>query len=392
MNIKRNLNILLYLFCFQIYRLYRFIINKPKSKNKIIAIQTPAYEGNLVAVANMLKLDKSVLLYWIAYANNDFFKKLKNDGWIVYDDLDIFRIPLFYDTKVFIGTPGFGKIPTKYFKPGKWVDLWHGLPFKGFNFKLFIENMNRFDKICVASDWFKETYFSWGIKKNKLVVTGYARTDKLVNININRNEILRKLNLPSDKKIVFYTPTWEQDYEGINELFPWKNMVSTLDELERFCQLNKIIFLIRPHKLWKNINAERKLRNLFFETNKYINLKYIPFDKFNLIEDLLLITDVLITDWSSTPNDFILLNKPIIFFDAPVPFKYGFTLSPKDRAGYVVNTKDQWFKILKKCIFENKLNVKNKKSVLVKLYGHNIKYADGHATERCVKVVYDLLN
>ena len=52
-------------------------------------------------------------------------------------------------------------------------------------------------------------------------------------------------------------------------------------------------------------------------------------------EDLLLLTDILICDWSSIAFDYLALNRPTIFLEVEPPFKNGFSLGREYRFGRV---------------------------------------------------------
>ena len=103
---------------------------------------------------------------------------------------------------------------------------------------------------------------------------------------------------------------------------------------------------------------ERK-KNLFvLSPKKYVN-----------VQDILYITDILITDWSSIANDFIILDRPIIFLDVDFPVKE-FKLTPEDRVGYIVQSKRQFFEKLKEAIDRPNLFGKKRKALIKKLYKH----------------------
>lgn len=392
MNIVRYFKIVLYLICFQVYRLYIVIFRKPKSNIKLIAIQTPAYEGNLLAIANKLKLENGIRLYWISYANKDFLKKLKQDGWEAYSDLDITKIPLFYNTQVYIGTIGFGNIPTKYFKPGKWVDLWHGIGFKGEIMLDFKKQINRYNITCLTSEFFAKRYIEEGCLPEKVRFTGYPRTDSLVKSNLNKKEILKKFNINDFNKIAILAPTWEKYKNEVRHLYPFEdNQIKFLDNLNSICVKNKIYFLIRPHKLWDNVDEEKQIR-AYIENNKLNNLRYLPFDKYSNVEELLFISDILITDWSSIYSDFSLgNNKLTIFLDVPVPFDGGFNISDKDR-DVVVKNNSEFFDVLTNSekYRKNEKRLRMLDLVLEKMYGKDKKFADGNATDRCIAEILKL--
>jgi CDP-glycerol glycerophosphotransferase (TagB/SpsB family) len=99
------------------------------------------------------------------------------------------------------------------------------------------------------------------------------------------------------KKIVLYTPTFRD-----SEIEFFDHMKIKL--FEQFLQKNNILFCIKLHpksKFKKNFDALQSDNIYVIETESdpYIFLKY---------------TDALITDYSSIYFDYLLLNKPILFF------------------------------------------------------------------------------
>jgi CDP-glycerol glycerophosphotransferase len=313
---------------------------------------------------------------------------MKNKGEEIYGDLDLSKIPLFYRTDVFIGTPGMGNIPTKYFKSGKWVDLWHGIGFKGGIMKDFKNQINRFDLTCVSSEYFRDKYLENGAKSEIIKITGYARTDRIINNKVNENEEKKKLGLKEERKIILYAPTWEDSPNLQRSIYPWNKPRKFLEKINLFCKKNNCYFIIRPHKLWSNKKEEEFIRKELI-SNKFNNIIYAPFDLYQDVETILFISDVLITDWSSIASDFMLQNKPIIYLDVPAPFK-GFTINPSNRIDYLVKDDKEFFETLQKQIKKPELSPKRKK-VLKILYGENKKYADGKATQRCINEIFSLM-
>lgn len=124
---------------------------------------------------------------------------------------------------------------------------------------------------------------------------------------------------------------------------------------------------------------EDELKNIkqVFHTSPYKNTDTQP---------LLYISDVLITDWSSIANDFILLNRPIIFLETQFPAKK-FVLKPEDRAGQIVKNKKEFFEALYKSIMQPDLHKEKREKTLKKLY----KYVDGFSAKRCSEEIFELL-
>src|SRR5262249_2881772 len=92
----------------------------------------------------------------------------------------------------------------------KFVDVWHGLPFRGYTEKNFRRFMN-YDQTWVSSPALKKFYQQWGWAKDKIKVTGYARVDRLVNKDYSVEKLRRKYGVAKKfKKIILIAPTWEQ--------------------------------------------------------------------------------------------------------------------------------------------------------------------------------------
>ena len=104
------------------------------------------------------------------------------------------------------------------------------------------------------------------------------------------------------------------------------------------------------------------------------------------VQRVLYITDVLITDWSSIANDFILLDRPIVFMDTELPVRE-LVLKPEERAGYIVGSKEGFFEKIKKSLDNPDLFEKKRKTVMKKLY----KHLDGDSAKRCGEEIMRLL-
>lgn len=93
-------------------------------------------------------------------------------------------------------------------------------------------------------------------------------------------------------KILLYSPTWR-----FYSSFPSVNC----DSLSQFCKEKKLIVIIKNHPLTKKETAK-----------EYDNI--IEYNKSMDIYPLLNKIDILITDYSSIYTDFLIFNKPIIFY------------------------------------------------------------------------------
>ena len=138
--------------------------------------------------------------------------------------------------------------------------------------------------------------------KNRLVPTGLPRNDVLSNYTSEKREKLRvALDLPKDKKIILYAPTWRTyGKDGVDPhiLKPPLEIGRLEKELG-----DEYVLLVRVHHYISQIynvdGSKQFVRN--FSNYKYLN-------------DLMIVSDLLITDYSSICFDYAIMDKPILYF------------------------------------------------------------------------------
>ncbi|MED5049387.1 CDP-glycerol glycerophosphotransferase family protein [Bacillus siamensis] len=147
-----------------------------------------------------------------------------------------------------------------------------------------------FDFVTVGSDEMADVFKkSFGIRDAQLLKTGVPLTD--VYYEENKPEPERKW----PKKIILYAPTF-RDYDMQSFRLPF-----TEEQLTN--ELNgEYMLLVKLHPaVLHHISAS-------FESESIKNVSDMR------LHDLLKAADILITDYSSVPFEFALLNKPIFFF------------------------------------------------------------------------------
>ena len=332
--------------------------------------------------------DDSRFFAYLVYQESSTRKVLQNTTSNAYYRRAFSKIGLFLKTDIWITTHGDFGIPIDYKKyHQKRMELWHGIPFKGFlekNRKKISDNFNRASAVVITSKFFKE-FFSeeWNVKKRILKDLGQPRTDILIKKTIAIEKIKQHLGI-SQERIIFYAPTHEQDENKEKELFPWESdqtfnkIVSNIDE--------KTALIIRPHPYWKELITP-------FVADKIKNderIYYMPSSVVNETEKLIYISDVLITDWSSIYFDFLLMDKPTIFLDLPNPFKDNFLMKPEERIGYLCSNSNELIVNISESInniesYHKKYDIKLRK-LRSKVYSNT----DGRATERCIEEIINL--
>ncbi len=204
-----------------------------------------------------------------------------------------------------------------------YVELWHGTPLKrlGYDIEVSDNAMNskaeirdkyrvdaeKFKYILAPSQFAADCFESaWNLKEfgktDTMLIAGYPRNDFLINYTEEQaKKIKQDLNLPSDKKIILYAPTWRDNQHKAGVGYTYKLGVD-FDYLREKLEDDYII-LFRAHYL---VASQ-------FDFAKYEGFVYNA-STVNDINDLYVISDLLITDYSSVFFDFANLNRPILFY------------------------------------------------------------------------------
>ncbi|WP_117168451.1 CDP-glycerol glycerophosphotransferase family protein [Paraliobacillus sediminis] len=163
----------------------------------------------------------------------------------------------------------------------------------------FIKVYNRFTYVIVGSEKMSAIFRkSFGLSNQQILRTGIPRTDfffdkvKTANIKVQLQE---EIPIVTNKKVILYAPTFRD-----SQLNDQKIM---LDIKKMYAQLSKDhVLLLRLHPAVKGTFINQ-YPEFVIDVSKYQNINH-----------LLVITDLLITDYSSIPFEFALLEKPMIFF------------------------------------------------------------------------------
>lgn len=138
---------------------------------------------------------------------------------------------------------------------------------------------------------------AFGVDKRKILPLGTPRIDSLLakkDVNALRTEFDLKHPECKDKKLILYAPTFRDDPETD------KNIVKNIDMAAFRKELGDEYSLLI--KLHPQIHSSEPVEGAVDVTQGHD------------INDLTLISDLLITDYSSVCMDFALLSKPCIFF------------------------------------------------------------------------------
>jgi len=148
----------------------------------------------------------------------------------------------------------------------------------------------------------------------------------------------------------------------------------------------KIHFIIRTHRYWEG----KESSDVDSVLSKCPNISWISMQDYPDTYALLAVTDFLITDWSSIAFDFMLKRKPIIFIDRPNPYNK-FCFTPEERAGAIVEKKDQLISILEESLKDSEKFIKKHAPNFDVVLDKAFLYKDGKASDRCIEELIKLL-
>ncbi|MEX5937121.1 bifunctional glycosyltransferase/CDP-glycerol:glycerophosphate glycerophosphotransferase [Mammaliicoccus sciuri] len=202
-----------------------------------------------------------------------------------------------------------------------YIQTWHGTPLKRLandmkvvrmpgtttaNYKKnFYAETSRWDYLVSPNSYstniFKTAFW---MDEERTWEIGYPRNDVLVNRSDDQeyiNQIKKDLNLPEGKKVIMYAPTWRDD-EFVKKGQYLFDLKINLENLQKELGENYVI-LLRMHYLIANA----------LDLNGYEDFA-IDVSNYSDISELYLISDALITDYSSVMFDFGILKRPQYFF------------------------------------------------------------------------------
>ncbi|MEG2799379.1 MAG: CDP-glycerol glycerophosphotransferase family protein [Erysipelotrichaceae bacterium] len=274
-----------------------------------------------------------------------------------------------------------------------YLQTWHGTPLKRLGMdmdsvsmatvsnivdykKEFVSNSRRWDYLLAQNQYSADIFRRCFAFRNELLCLGYPANDILFNSTQSDIENLKeKFNLPKDKKIVLYAPTWRDDnflkkgYYQMKMQLDLKMMRESLGE--------DTIVLLRMHYLIMNSIDIDEFEGFAYDFSNNCD-----------IQELYLVSDILITDYSSTMFDFANLKRPIIFFtydiedyrDSLRGFYFDFE---KEAPGPIVKTTKE---VIQSIQHSDELLIEYQQKALA-FYQKFNSIDDGHAARRVLDII-----
>lgn len=261
------------------------------------------------------KQQENIIPIWIT-RSKDVLKELREKNYKVYHNLSIKGVWFSITSQVVIFSTQREDILFVYPKKNRIiVNLWHGMPMKkivndfksrelNWKGKLFDKYVTGFkhedvDLISSTSDFFVN-FMKSAFNNNNIAILGQPRTD--VFGKWNKKEIKEKHGFNESEKIVTYMPT-HRAY-GMGKISP--KIFEENKVAQNYFLKNNIKIVWKFHK---NMLANYSLDNKHVKSC-FVDLSVSDIDP----QELLFISDILITDYSSCYIDYMLLKRPIIFY------------------------------------------------------------------------------
>ena len=274
-----------------------------------------------------------------------------------------------------------------------YIQCWHGTPLKKLGHDLentenvlnttkeirfkYRTDAKKFKYILSPSKFATEKFISaWNLKglgrENTIIEEGYPRNEFLYNYtDKDVKNIKKKLNIDkTNKKVILYAPTWRDNQHKSGVGYTYKTEVD-FDKLQKELGQDYII-LFRAHYLVANEFDFEKYKGFIYDVSNVDD-----------INELYIISDMLITDYSSVFFDYANLKKPIIFYMYDLE-KYennlrGFYIDLSELPGNISKTEEELINEISRLDRDFKYNEKYKR------FNEKYNYLDdGNATIRVV--------
>lgn len=288
-----------------------------------------------------------------------------------------------------------------FIKPKKeqvFTQCWHGTPLKrlGYDLVHYDNQLNttkemkkrykmeteKFSYFISPSEYASGVFRSgWNMKElgkeNIIIEKGYPRNDFLFKFTEKDVSNIKQRILGEDiknKKIILYAPTYRANQHESGVGYVYKEEVDFSKMREKLG--DEFIILFRPHYFIANV----------FDFEKYKGFVY-DVSKVDDINDLYVISDILITDYSSVFFDYANLKRPIIFYMYDLEYyrdkSNGFYFDvEKELPGKIIRTDDDLIAEIIRISKEFTYDEKYKK------FNEKFNYLDdGEASKRVVEQI-----
>ena len=276
------------------------------------------------------------------------------------------------------------------------VQCWHGTPLKKLRCDIKYDGIlndtkelkmrndidaKRFTYFISPSKFCTEKFTSSfnlkELKKQDIIIEeGYPRNVLLFDYtNEKVKQIKNSLKIPMDKKVILYAPTFRDNQHKSGLGYTYELGID-LDKLKEKLS-EEYIILFRTHYFVSNSIDLKKYKGFIFDVSKYDD-----------VSELYIISDLLITDYSSVFFDFANLKRPILFYmydlDEYKNKLRDFYIDLKELPGPIITEEEELIKEIKNI---NKYDEKYKK--IYQKFNQKFNYLDDkNAAKRVINKIF----
>lgn len=350
--------------------------------------------------------DRDIRPIWISNID-DIIRTLRENGYEAYSIYSLKGIFFALRSGVYIFDHHTKDISFWLSGGAKKINLFHGIPLKK------IHGDNKFDQVRNPSNFYAKV--RWIVRRiqneqpnhyylatsvyvrdifkgafrtsiDKGIVCGYPRNDVFFNNNYlinNKNLSIKNIEVynrldrekQNGKKTIMYMPTFRMSESNFFDIV-------NMELLNGFLENNNCVLLVKAHPM--SILKEG-FNHIEYENILNIDSAEDPYLFLNL-------SDILITDYSSIYFDFLLTNRPIIFFaydlkeyvseSRELYYDYN-SITPGHKAENI----DELIKALGYILSDNDEFEKERKDILNIMFDYN----DGNSSERLYDEILDII-
>ena len=282
-------------------------------------------------------------------------------------------------------------------RPGQvYLNTWHGTPLKKMGYDVpdgalatanTLRNFVQADYLLAANSFmteqmYKTAYKLTGIYRGTIIEAGYPRIDRQFLSDDQRNAVRARLiasGIPlGDRKIILYAPTWKGATFGHpdDEL---DELSARVAKMEKHLDSQKYIVVLKTHQTVHRLAVHRPdLRTILVPND-------IPTNQ------VLGVSDILISDYSSIFFDFLQTGRPILFLTpdlADYAGNRGLYFEPDTWPGPTFSSADQLGETLRAVIENGNAIPETHREAYETMQRTFTPYEDGHATQRIIDRVF----
>lgn len=186
------------------------------------------------------------------------------------------------------------------------VNLWHGMPIK-----VLPKGGERPADMCIATSCGTQEVLSsvFQLPMDCVPVTGEPRCDCFFSKDSPRTTLRKELRL-GESKLIFYLPTFRDDEMSSTQ----SSVLQSVDRMKDCDSLQEALIKYDARIICKGHRHQPLRLGEDVESRTASRIIIIPEETVCDVQQLLWMADILITDYSSCYFDYLLLERPIIFY------------------------------------------------------------------------------